>query len=102
MQAISNLAGLLLFVLECLLVLVNWMAAIQNARNRRRGIGRHVSGIALVPQVLMLLAAVSLNAARTPWLPVWLPFVVGALDITLLRMLLVLPRVILKSSSRHG
>ena len=101
MQMMPNLAGLLLFVLECLLILANWMAAIQSARNRRRGINRHVSGIALVPQVLMLLAALSLNAAKAPWLPVWLPFAVGATDIALLRLLLILPRVILKSFSRQ-
>lgn len=102
MHAIANLVGLVLFVFECLLVLVNWIAAFQNARNRRRGIDRHVSGVTLVPQVLMLVAAQCFNTAQAPWLPVWLPFLVGMADIALLRMLLILVAKLSGNGPKHG
>ena len=76
----SNLIGLLLFLTGCLFILVNGMAAFKNLQNRRRGIHKHISSIALLPQAAMLLSALSFNAAPRPWFDVWIPLCVGARD----------------------
>lgn len=77
----GNLIGLVLFLIGCVLILVNGVAVYKTVQNRRRGIERFVSGVFLMPQLLMIGAALGFNhAGPLPWLPAWLPLVIGALD----------------------
>jgi uncharacterized membrane protein len=55
-------AGLAAFI-----VIFNWAAIAVNARNRRRGVTRHVSMVFAVAQMLAVLAAVFLSAAHAKW-----------------------------------
>jgi hypothetical protein len=83
----ANLFGLVLFVIGCVLIVVNTLAVHKTHQNRRRGIDKHVSGIAFIPQLLMIFAALSFHAAKQPWLPTWLPLAIGVADPGLLRLL---------------
>lgn len=83
----ANLLGLTMFGIGCLLVAVNALAVYQTYDNRRRGVDKYVSGIAFIPQLLMIVAALSLNAAKQAWLPIWLPLAIGVADPGLLRLL---------------
>lgn len=84
----GNLLGLGLFLIGCVLILVNGAAVYKTLQNRRRGIERFVSGVFLMPQLLMIGAALGFNhAGPPPWLPAWLPLAVAALDPGLWRLL---------------
>jgi len=95
----GNLLGTVLFLLGCLLILVNGLAVVKTIQNRRRGAHKHVSAIPLIPQLLMIFASLSFNTAARPWLPIGLPLVLAAADPGLWRLL----KIILKAArSRPG
>lgn len=83
----ANLLGLVMFGFGCVLVAVNTLAVYKTYDNDRRGVDKYISGIALIPQLLMIVAALSLNAAKQAWLPIGLPLAIGAADPGLLRLL---------------
>jgi len=86
MGTVANIVAVSLLALAISVVLANGLSVYVNARNRRRGIERHVSGIPLVAQVLVVLAAMALGVAAGPWLPSWLLWAVALSDAALWRL----------------
>ncbi|HLW74779.1 MAG TPA: hypothetical protein VKT74_06890 [Gammaproteobacteria bacterium] len=82
-----NVLGLVLSLFGCVLILVNTTAVVSTIRSHRSSMPRHYSGISFIPQLLTIFAALSFNAAPHPWLPAWLPLVIGACDPGLWRLL---------------
>ncbi len=54
-----NGLALVLTLLSAFVIVMNYLCAIANYRNKRRGIERHVSMVPLVPQILLMVADVS-------------------------------------------
>lgn len=97
----SNLLGLVLFLTGCLFILANYAVAFKKLENRRRGIHKHISSIALLPQVMMLLSALSFNAAPRPWLDIWIPLYVSASDPSLWMLLFQTFKVVRNRPGKH-
>ena len=83
----ENLIGLVLFLLGGVLILVNAVVVVKTIHSRRSPNPRHFSAINFIPQLFMIFAALSFNAAPGAWLSPWLPLLVGACDPGLWRLL---------------
>ena len=97
----ANLSVTLLFFIGCVLVVANFVVWYENDQNRRRGIDRHISYIALMPQFVMGLSAICFHAAHNPWFAVWVPFYVALSDFALWVLLFQTIRVILDRPKKH-
>ena len=74
MTTIASAVVLVLLVVASLVVIANWWAVIENGRNRRSGIDRHISMVPAAAQIIVLIAALIENAsgAIIPSLIVWI------------------------------
>jgi hypothetical protein len=82
-----NLLGLVLFLFGCVFILVNATAVVRTIQSRRSPNQRYFSGITFIPQLFMIFAALSFNAALGAWMPAWLPLLAGGCDPGLWRLL---------------
>ena len=82
----GNPIGVVLFLFGCMLILVNAAAVVRTILSRRSPNPRYFSAINFIPQLSMIFAALSFNAAPDAWLPAWLPLVIGACDPSLWRL----------------
>ena len=93
MGMMANVIAVLMAASAFAVVLTNAYGAYRDARNRRLGIARHVSGVPVIAQVLVLLAAMANGASPAPWLPAWLLWGVALSDVALWRLVYMLLRL---------
>lgn len=71
----ANIA-IILLLLACLMVVMNWSCVIASERNKRRGIQKHVSTVPLLSLIFAGLAH-----TLSPWTPKWWIAIIPAGDI---------------------
>lgn len=94
MTTAASVLGYALSAVGGVLILVNWSVAFKNLRNRRRGVERHHSSIALVPQIVMLLSVLCFRASPDPRPTAWFPLWLSLADIALWLLLFQLSRLL--------
>ena len=90
MQIFLAIVTVALLLLAAYIVICNWVAIYISYRNKRRNIDRYVSGVPVVPQICVLIAALVARWVQVIQIPSWVFWLIALADTTLF-MLLYLP-----------
>ena len=96
MQLVATIIVIALLSLAVLTVLANWTAAFVGYSYKRRGIGRGVSGMPVVPQIFVLLALLLAYFAHVTHIPTWVFWLIALVDTTVPMYLYVLVQLVLR------
>ena len=88
MQTVHTILSLVALCLAAGVVALNWAYVIANFRVHYQGMGRRISLIHLVPQLLVGMAAIVLPRPAPSFTPVWSLWLVALADPALLQILI--------------